>query len=242
MDFGLTTFTLAAAAGALSTLSPCVLPLVPIIVGSAGAAHRYGPLALAGGLTLSFAVLGTFLAYAGTAVGLSPDVVRIIGAVLVGAFGIILLSGPLQRRFAAATSGFGARGDALLSRVELSGLQGQLLVGLVLGLVWAPCVGPTLGAAIGLASQGRDLGPITLVMATFGLGASVPLLLVGWASRRALGPNRASLMRAGSVGKIVLGAAFVLVSVAILTGFDKVVESWMVEHSPDWLTDLTTKY
>lgn len=242
MEFGPTTFALAALAGSLSTLSPCVLPLVPIVVGSAGAAHRYGPLALAGGLILSFAVLGAFLAYGGTAIGLQPEVIRGAGAVLIGVFGIVLLSGSLQSRFAAATSGLGTHADAMLSQMQISGLHGQLLVGVVLGLVWIPCVGPTLGAAISLASQGRDLGPVSLVMAMFGLGAAVPLLLVGWLGRRALESRRSLLMRAGSVGKIVLGAAFVLLSLAILTGLDKLVETWLVEHSPTWLTELTTRY
>ena len=79
MTFGPATFGAGLLAGALSTLSPCVLPLIPIVIGTASTAHRYGPLALAGGLSLSFAVLGTVLAYAGTALGLPPNLGRDIG-------------------------------------------------------------------------------------------------------------------------------------------------------------------
>lgn len=242
MTFGLPTYGAGLLAGALSTLSPCVLPLVPIVLGSASSAHRYGPLALAGGLSLSFAVLGTALAYLGTAIGLPPNLGREVGGVLIGVFGIVLLSSFLQGKFAAATAGIGARADALLSRLQPSGLSGQALVGAVLGLVWSPCAGPTLGAAIGLASQGRELGPIMLLMGLFGIGAALPLLAVGWLGRRTLGAGRGAMLRAGQFGKMALGVTFVVIAAALLTGYDQHLEAWLVEHSPDWLTTLTTRY
>ncbi len=242
MIFGLGTYAIGFLAGTLSTLSPCVLPLIPIVLGTASGAHKYGPVALAGGLTVSFALLGTGLAYAGTAIGLQADVVRHVGALMLGIFGIVLLSSSLQYRFAAVTSSVGTRADSLLARFQISGLTGQWVVGLLLGLVWSPCAGPALGAAIGLASQGHQLGPILLFMAVFGLGASVPLLVLGLLGRRALGGVRNTLLRTGQIGKIVLGIAFVGLSAAMLTGWDQHAEAWLVEHSPDWLTALTTRY
>jgi len=242
MTFGLPTYGAGLLAGALSTLSPCVLPIIPIVLGTASTAHRYGPLALAGGMSLSFAVLGTAFAYFGTAVGFPPNLGRDIGAVLLGLFGVVLLSSYLQGRFAAATAGLGSRADGLLSRLQPSGLMGQVLVGAVLGLVWSPCAGPTLGAAIGLASQGQELGPIMVLMGLFGIGASLPLLAVGWLGRRALGAGRGAMLRAGQFGKMALGGVFVVIAVALLTGYDQHLEAWLVEHSPDWLTALTTRY
>lgn len=242
MTFGPATFGAGLLAGALSTLSPCVLPLIPIVIGTASTAHRYGPLALAGGLSLSFAVLGTVLAYAGTALGLPPNLGRDIGAAVLGIFGVVLLSGLLQRRFAAATAGVGSRADALLARWQPAGLRGQWLVGAVLGLVWSPCAGPTLGAAIGLASQGTELGPIMVLMGLFGVGAALPLLLVGWLGKRALASFRGAMLRAGQLGKAALGASFVVIAVAMLTGWDQHAEGWLVDHSPEWLTTLTTRY
>lgn len=242
MTFGLPTYGAGLLAGALSTLSPCVLPLMPIVLGSASTAHRYGPLALAGGLSLSFALLGTALAYLGTVVGLPPNLGREVGAVLIGVFGIVSLSSFLQGKFAVATAGIGSRADALLNRLQPSGLSGQVLVGAILGLVWSPCAGPTLGAAIGLASQGRELGPIMVLMALFGIGASLPLLAVGWLGRRMLGSGRGAMLSVGQVGKMALGASFVVIAVALLSGYDQRLEAWLVEHSPDWLTALTTRY
>ena len=242
MDFGIGTFGLGYLAGLLSTLSPCVLPLVPILIGTAVAAHRFGPYALATGLTLSFSVIGLFIASAGASLGLDPATFRSVAAVILIGFSIVLLSTRLQQRFATATSGLSAAGDSLLSRVRLDGLGGQFVIGIVLGLIWTPCVGPTLGAATTLASQGTQLGQIALLMLVFGLGAGTPLVVLGSLSRATVMRFRGKLMSAGKTGKLVLGAVMLLIGVAILTGWDKRFEAWAVNASPDWLTELTTRY
>jgi cytochrome c biogenesis protein CcdA len=190
MDFGPGTFALGYLAGLLSTLSPCVLPLLPILIATALGQHRFGPWALAAGLTVSFMLVGTVIAAFGASVGLDPAVLRQVAAGLLVAFGLVLLVPALQMRFAAASAGLAASGDGLMARVSGRGWGGQFAVGLVLGLVWSPCVGPTLGAASTLASQGRDLGSIALLMLLFGLGAATPLLLIGTLSREALARAR----------------------------------------------------
>lgn len=240
MDFSLATFGLALAAGGLSTLSPCVLPLVPILLGTAVAAHRYGPLALAGGLALSFTVVGVLIASVGVALGIDQVVLRQAAAILLMALGILLLSSRLQAWFAGVTSGVSGAGGNLLSRVTVEGLWGQFIIGLLLGLVWSPCVGPTLGAAITLASQGQSLGQVTLLMAVFGLGAALPLVVLGLLSRQAMARFRGRLLAAGKAGKAVLGAVMLVIGVAILSGFDKIFEAWVLSHAPEWFVRLTT--
>src|SRR5260221_12545381 len=95
-------YVLGFAAGALSTLSPCVLPLLPIVVGSAIAAHRFGAAALAGGLALTFFAVGLFVATVGFEIGLDGDLFRLLGAALLGALGVVMMSAALQARVAAA--------------------------------------------------------------------------------------------------------------------------------------------
>jgi len=242
MDFGLATYALGYLAGALSTLSPCVLPLLPILIASATTQHRFGPLALALGLTLSFATVGLFIATAGAAIGLDAGVLRKGAAVLLMAFGLMLLSARAQARFAYAASGLSTAGDGLLGRITGTGWRGQFAVGLVLGIVWSPCVGPTLGAASTLAAQGSHLPQIALLMLVFGLGAGTPLVVIGNLSREAMQRMRGRLLAAGQRGRWWLGLALVLIGLAILTGGDKALETWAVEHSPDWLTELTTRF
>jgi cytochrome c biogenesis protein CcdA len=242
MTFGITTYGLSLLAGILSILSPCVLPLVPILLGSAVLAHRFGPLALAAGLTLSFTIVGVAIAAAGASLGLNQDVLRNVAAVLLLGFGAILLIPRLQERFAVATSGLSASGNNMLSKITLDGLPGQFVLGLLLGIVWSPCVGPTLGAAITLASQGQSLAQITLVMLLFGLGASLPLIVLGLLSRQVMTKVRGQLLEAGKRGKQILGIAMLLIGVAIITGGDKMFESWILSVAPDWLVRLTTSY
>ena len=240
MDFGLTAYGLSFLAGGLSTLSPCVLPLLPILLGTAASAHRLGPLALAGGLMLSFTAVGVFVASLGAALGIDQALLRDVAAVILLGFGILLLSSRLQERFAVAASGLSGAGNHLLSRVTLDGLGGQLVLGLVLGIVWSPCVGPTLGAAVTLASQGESLAQVALVMALFGLGAGLPLMLLGFASREAMLRVRGRLLAVGSLGKQVLGGVMALLGVAILSGGDKLFEAWALRAAPSWLVTLTT--
>ena len=242
MEFSAGTYGLGYLAGLLSTLSPCVLPLVPILVATAAAAHALGPYALALGLMLSFSLVGIFLATLGASLGLDQDVFRAAAALILIGFGVVLLSPKLQERFATATSGLSAAGDGLLAKLKLDGLGGQFVVGLLLGVIWSPCVGPTLGAATTLASQGRDLTQIALLMMIFALGAGTPLVVLGSISRAAVTRVRGRMMQAGKLGKSILGGLILLLGIAILTGLDKAFEAWVVRISPDWLNELTTRY
>jgi cytochrome c biogenesis protein CcdA len=229
-----------AAAGALSTLSPCVLPLIPIVLGAAAAEHRWGPAALAAGLAVSFTVVGLFVATVGFAMGLDAGVFRALGGTMLAALGLVLLVPALQTRVAAAAGPVGGWTEQRLGGFSTAGLNGQAGVGLLLGLVWAPCVGPTLGAASLMAARGENLGQVAATMLAFGVGAAVPLLLLGMLSREALMRWRGRLMAAGSGGKQVMGALLLAVGLLILSGLDKRVEAWAVEASPAWLTRLTT--
>ncbi len=240
MNFGPATYALGLAAGALSILSPCVLPLVPVLVAAAVNAHRRGPWALGLGLALSFTVVGVALAAAGAAV--DPGVLRTAGGIVLAAFGAILLIPALSNLFARAAGALGNSGHRLLARITLDGLPGQFLVGALLGLVWSPCVGPTLGAATTLASQGKDLGQISLLMLLFGLGAAAPLILLGSFSRAGLTRLRGRLLLAGRYGKQLFGLVMVCLGVLIATGTDRALEAWILDRSPAWLTALTTRY
>jgi cytochrome c-type biogenesis protein len=232
LTFGAATYGLGLVAGALSTLSPCVLPLVPVVIASAVNAHRWGAVALGTGLAMSFAIIGIFLATVGASLGLDPDTFRTAGAVILGIFGLILLMPKLQSVFATATGALSNSGSELLARVTFEGFTGQFLVGLLLGVVWSPCVGPTLGAATTLASQGRNLGQIGLLMSIFGVGAAAPLVLLGSLSRASLTKVRGRLLNVGKVGKQVFGFVMLGLGVLIATGLDKSWEAWVLDRTP----------
>jgi cytochrome c-type biogenesis protein len=234
------TMALAFLAGILSTLSPCVLPLLPIVLGAALSEHRAGPLALAAGLALSFVVIGLVVATIGFTIGLDAGVFRMVAGVLLIAIGAVLLMPRLQTQFALAAGPVGNWTEQRFGGFSTAGLPGQFAVGLLLGAVWSPCVGPTLGAASVLAAQGSNLGEVALTMVAFGLGAALPLLGLGVLSREALTRWRRRLIEIGHSGKLALGALFVGTGFLILSGLDKRLEELLVDLSPAWLTWLTT--
>ncbi len=241
MELTAASYGLSFLAGVLSTLSPCVLPLVPILMGSAASSHRYGTLVLVGGLMLSFTLIGVGLGSLGGTIGLEQDTLRVAGGVLLIVFGAVLFSSRLQDRFSAAVSRMGV-GQGLLARFNLNGLHGQFLLGMLLGIVWSPCVGPTLGVAITLASQGQALAQVAAVMLIFSLGAGLPLLAIGMLSRQALGKWRGRMMEAGQKAKKIFGAALLLIGILVLSGADKSFEKWALNVMPDWLVTLTSRY
>jgi cytochrome c biogenesis protein CcdA len=240
-EIGLATYGLSYIAGILSTLSPCVLPLIPILVGTAMTGHRLGPLALGGGLALSFATTGTLLASLGNVFDFDPNILRLFSAWLLVVFGLILLSNWLQQRFAAATAGIGGAGNNWIASFNMTGLTGQFILGLLLGLAWSPCVGPTLGVAIGLASQGQQLLQVGLTMLLFGLGASTPIVILGMLSREGMQRVRGRMASIGSNGKKILGIIMLILGVLIISGLDKHLEAAFLNIAPDWLVKLTTR-
>ena len=241
MELSLSSYGLSFLAGVLSTLSPCVLPLVPILMGSAAGTHRLGPFALVSGLMLSFAAIGVGLGSLGASVGLEQDILRMVGGVLLLLFGAVLFSSVLQERFSGAISRFGM-GQGLLARFNLSGLHGQFLLGMLLGVVWSPCVGPTLGVAITLASQGQALLQVGAVMMMFSLGAALPLLTIGMLSRQAMGKWRSRMLEFGQMAKRIFGAALLLIGILVLSEADKSFERWAVNMMPDSLVTLTSRF
>lgn len=229
-------------AGVLTILSPCILPILPIVLGTASSEHRLGPVALALGLSTGFAALGLFIATIGFSLGLNPDLFRTSSAVLLIGFGVLLLIPAAQRQMQLALAPIGNWANSRTSGVRGGGFAGQFGLGVLLGAVWSPCVGPTLGAATLLASQGEALGQAGLVMLLFGIGISIPLLAIGLAGRQMLARLRGGLGSAASTGKLLLGGGMLIAGLLVLTGLDKATEIWFLDHGPAWATEWSTRF
>ena len=229
-------------AGIFSTLSPCVFPLLPLVIAAATSAHRSGPFWLAGGVAASFTVAGLFIATVGFAVGLDGDVFRTISAILLVTLGVALLSTTIQARLGFAAGSLTNAADRMIGRLSLASGKGQFIVGGLLGLVWSPCAGPTLGAASLLAAEHKDLGSVVAVVLAFGVGTTVPLVAVALLSRKALLGWRQRMLAAGQVGKVAMGLSALVIGSLILTGWDRSIETALVNSSPEWLTNLTTQF
>ncbi|MBR9844262.1 MAG: cytochrome c biogenesis protein CcdA [Rhodobacteraceae bacterium] len=227
------------AAGLLTLINPCVLPVLPIVLATALQASRHGPAALALGMSLSFVALGLGVTVFGYALGLTQEDIAKGGAVLMIGFGLILLVPRFSAAFSTATAGVASSADTGLDSVDRSTLRGQFLGGILLGAVWSPCVGPTLGGAISLASQGANLLWATLIMVAFALGVSTVILALGYGARSALQRRQALMRRIANAARPAMGIVFVAVGLALLFNLHHMVEAWLLGVMPGWLLDLS---
>ena len=237
------TYLWAYLAGVLTLINPCVLPLLPIVLATALQASRLGPLALSAGLVLTFVVVGVGITAFGSAIGLDDRAINRAAALMMVLFGVVLLIPRAQHWLSALASplatGANAQLDDRLGSRAGSGVRGQFFIGLLLGAVWSPCIGPTLGGAIGLAASGDGLHEATLTMVMFGFGVSSVLMALAYGSRGMLGRRRDLLQAIMPYAKPVMGATLVLVGVVILLHLDRVVEAWLLDVMPVWLQDLS---
>ncbi len=235
MTLEFSSIPLAALAGGLSILSPCVWPLVPVIMGSAALTGRAGALFLALGLSISFALAGTILSFLLVSLNLDPELLRHIAAVFLLMVGGILAVPSLTERvtihLSRLTSGFHVNSTAQSS-------LGQFGVGFLLGLLWLPCVGPTLGAAIALASMGQSFGLAFIIMLVFGISAAAILLGAGFLSNEFLRRTRPEFMANAGKVKVVLGVLLIALALMVLTGFDKTLETLALKLIPQWAISL----
>lgn len=232
---------LAFLAGALTIINPCVLPILPILVTSAFSQSQWGPLSLAGGVVMSFSTVGFAALYFGQSLG-GGVLMSKIAAVILIVFGAWLASEKLQQGFSQALAPVAGGAGNLLTKMSGDGLKGQFLVGVVLGGVWTPCVGPTLGAAIAVASMGEDVASAWSTFAFFSLGVFVSMCAFAYIMRAALTSHRRSLSINSDRFRKFFGIALLIVGVALLTGLSARIEALFVAIAPEWLIALTSRY
>jgi cytochrome c-type biogenesis protein len=230
---------LSVAAGGLTTLSPCVFPLLPLVLGGAVQGHRLAPVAMGLGMMLSFAGIGVVLGALGPALGIDADTIRVAGAAMLIAFALVMLVPALGDRFSRWMLPIASAANAASTRLDGGSLLSAAALGAVLGLVWSPCSGPLLGSALTLvASEGGALRG-GVVLALFGLGAAIPLVAVAYASRS--GFMRARDWALARIERVRRGFAVLLggMGIAILTGADNWVEARILAWLPDAWVNLT---
>ena len=226
-------------AGSLTTLSPCVFPILPLVLGGALQGNRFAPVAMGVGMIASFAAIGMALGALGPALGIDADSVRAAGAVMLIGFALVMLVPALGARFTQWMLPIASSANAASARLDSGSIFGALLLGAVLGLVWSPCSGPLLGSALTLVASEGGVARGGLVLGAFGLGAAIPLVAVAYASRRGFVHVRdwvlARIERVRHGFALLLGA----MGVAILTGGDKWIEARVLNWLPDAWVNLT---
>lgn len=230
MEF--TAIPLAFMAGILSLVSPCILPMIPAVAASSMQSSKWGLLTLSLGMSLAFALAGTVLTFVLLNLGISTEWLRHFSVALLLFMGATLLIPKLSELLAFLLSRLTSRGASI--HIEGSSPAMQFVIGASLGLVWLPCVGPTLGTAIALASTGQSMPMAFIIMLSFGIGTSVPLVALGHFS----GKKLSTLKTSGKFAKYFLGTTLIFLALMILTGADRILETWALDILPDWITSI----
>ena len=227
-------------AGLLTLLNPCVLPLLPIIAASALLEDKKGPIFLAVGLSATTTLVGFLLAYAGRSWQISETNVSNLGAIFLVFFGIIILL-PAELSPFRILAGSVSSANNIATRLRGSPIA-YAASGAALGVTWTPCIGPTMGAAVALASTGNQLILSFAIMLAYGLGIGTLFLLLAYGGKKAIRSRKARFQKNSSLAMIVYGLMSILVGVMILTETYKVLEFWLLGIIPNWLLSLSVTF
>ncbi len=229
-------------AGLLTLINPCVLPLLPIIIASSFQSTRAGPLALAAGLIVSFTIVGVGITAFGHLIGLDAQSLNRIASIMLIAFGLLLLLPQGKRLLTAVATPLASGANSRMERIKGTGLGGQFLIGILLGAVWSPCIGPTLGGAISMAASGENLLSASMTMLAFGFGVATILMVLAYGSRGVLTARRDRLMRIMPWAQPIMGVTMLVVGLILFFHLNLYIDQWLLNIMPIWLQDLSVRF
>ena len=217
---------LALLGGLLSVLSPCVLPLLPVLVGRSLQSHESGPLALVAGLVGSFALTGSLLGVTASWFTGFANALRPLAIALLLIMGLLAIFPKWSYRlFSCFRLGNGAKATIQ------EGLVGEFWLGSQLGLLWTPCAGPVLGSILVLAAVRHQIAGTFVLLVAYGAGAALPLLAIAYGSRF-LSRKLLSLRSCSAVLQRIGGVMISVTAIAILLGWDIQVQLWLAPIFP----------
>jgi cytochrome c-type biogenesis protein len=228
---------LAAGAGVLTVGAPCVLPMLPVVLGASVGRHdRTRPIFIAAGFALAFSAVGLLFASFSRVLGLSPDGLRHLAACMLLLVGVLMIwSAPFDR--------LAVRLNGLFNRVNVVGERagpgklGGLVLGLTLGALWTPCAGPVLGSILTLVATSPDVTQSGLLLACFSLGAALPMMAIAYGGQF-VSTRVAPLARKARGVRRVFGVLVILTAIAMAFQVDAVVTAWLSNFYPQAGTGL----
>jgi cytochrome c biogenesis protein CcdA len=221
---------LAFAAGMLTIAAPCVLPMLPIILGAAvGQRDSRRPVFITLGFTATFSLVAFVFGLFPSVLGLSQDTLREAGIIILFVFGLLMLwPHPFELLMARLQPLLGAAGRIGSG----TGKLGAFVLGASLGAVWAPCAGPVLGSILTLIASAESLGRAATLLVVYSIGAAIPMLLIGYGGQYVSTRVR-GLVRYARPLQRSFGVVVILVAVAMFYQYDGVITVWLSNFYPD---------
>ena len=227
--------------GVITILSPCILPVLPIVLSGGVGGGKARPFGVLAGFVVSFTAFTLTLSAIVQALGIPVDALRIVAVVLIILFGVVMLVPWLSVRFELLTSRIARRSGGsggASGTPQRTGFWSGVVVGLSLGLIWTPCVGPIMASVISLAlTQHVDGGSVSITLA-YTLGTSIPMLGVMLGGRALLNRVPALTRNSGNIQK-GFGVLMIVMGVAIGLGWDRQFQTFILRTLPGYGTGLT---
>lgn len=222
-------------AGIVTVLSPCIFPLLPIILSSSDTSGKQKPLGVVTGFILSFTFFTLFLATIVQYSGIPADSLRVFAVFVLLIFGLSLLSNAIQARIEIIFSKFA---NLMPVSKNKTGFVGGVLIGISLGLLWTPCVGPILASVISLAITGAVTAQAFLITLAYAFGTGIPMLLIMFAGSTALKKVPWLVNNTGRIQK-GFGVLMLLTAVCIFFGIDRRFQTYILNTFPNYGSELT---
>src|SRR3989344_511310 len=217
-------------AGVVTILSPCILPILPVILSSSLTGSKKRPLGVVTGFIISFTFFTLFLSLIVKSLGIPAGALRSFSIIIILIFGLGLLLPNFQallERFFTYFSRFSPK------LKEDSGFVGGVLIGASIGLVWTPCVGPILASIISLAITGSVSGQAALITFPYSLGTAIPMLAIVYGGRNLLNKVPWLTRNTAKIQK-VFGVLMILIALAIFFNFDRKFQTYILDKFPNY--------
>ncbi len=226
-------FFLALLAGMVTIGGPCILPLLPIILGtSTTGRHPLRPISIVFGFTLTFTGFAVLFSIFGGILGLPPNTWRLIAAIVIGLFGLLMIFPSVQAKLFAKLEPM-VQKLAPKSDPSKNDLWSGLILGMSLGVVWTPCAGPVLGSILTLIAAKQNLAQAGALLFAFAIGAGLPMLLIAYGGQTAVAKVK-FLSKYTTIIQQVFGFTVLLVAIGLITQADLIFQAFLLERYP-WL-------
>ena len=229
--------------GVITVLSPCILPVLPIVLSGSVGGGKARPFGVLTGFVVSFTVFTLTLSAIVQALGIPADALRVVAVVLIVLFGVVMLVPRLRDGFEMLTSRIASRskGNQPVTAgagARRAGYWSGVVVGLSLGLIWTPCVGPIMASVITLALTQHVSGGAVFITLAYTLGTSIPMLAVMLGGRALLTRVPALTRNAANIQK-GFGVLMIVMGVAIGLGWDRQFQTAILRAFPNYGSGLT---
>ena len=222
-------------AGIVTILSPCILPILPIVLAGSVGGHKR-PLGIVTGFVLSFTFFTLFLAVIVRSFGISADALRLVSVIIIGLFGIALVLPAAQKISEILFSKLSSRMPVGNSG---TGFFSGILIGISLGLIWTPCVGPIIAAVITLAATASVNSQTVLITLAYSLGTAIPMFFIMYSGRKLFEKVPWLLKNTGKIQR-VFGVLMILTALAIYFNIDRKFQTFILDTFPQYGIGLTS--